>query len=261
MPELREQLVELAEAGAREARVPGADAAVRRGRRRRRQLMAATVLGVLVLAGGVVAVDRWAGGWGGSGPPTGGRPRPSATTLQPIDPARMFWGPESPKPAGPLRQMAEGTFKGRHWAFYLFRGRAAPPDPPGERWCNALVDWRPDGRLAGWNVGCGLEQELRRGRELTWHLDEPVENRMFVYHGTVTRQAARIRFQIGDQPPFEARIVDLGAQFPYNWYVAVFSPRGGTRTMLDRNIPKTATVLDASGRVICTSGSEPDRCG
>jgi hypothetical protein len=258
MRDLREHLVELAEAGAREARVPGAQAAVRRGRRRRQQLAAAAAVVVLGLLGGVVTVDRWWGGWGVTQPVPGGRPRPSATTLQPIDPARMFGDPESPRLVGPLRLVAEGTFKGRHWAFYLYRGRPAPPDPPGERWCSALVDWRPDGTLAGWSVGCGLEQELRSGRKLTLHGGEPVENKVFVYHGAVTRRAARVRFQIGAQEPFEARIVDLGAEFPNNWYIAVFSPRGGTRTMLDRRVPKTATVLDAGGRIICTT--EHDGC-
>ena len=87
------------------------------------------------------------------------------------------------------------------------------------------MDWRPDGTLAGWNGGCDIQEQLGGGRKLTVSLDEPVE----------------------------ARIVDLGAQFPNNWYVAVFSPRGGTRTMLDRNVRKTATVLDAAGRVICTT--------
>jgi hypothetical protein len=255
MRDLREHLVELAEAGAGEARVPGAQTAVRRGRRRRRQLVAAAAVLVVGLLGGVVTVDRW---WGVTGPAPGGRPRPPATTLQPIDPARMFGDPESPRPIGPLRLMAEGSFKGRHWALYLYRGQAAPPDPPGERWCDALVDWRPDGSLAGSSVGCSLEQQLRTGRKLTLFLEEPVENKIFIYHGGVTRRAARIRFQLGDQPPFEARIVDLGPQFPTNWYIAVFSPQGGTRTMLDRRVPKTATVLDAAGRIICTT--EHDGC-
>jgi hypothetical protein len=197
-----------------------------------------------------------------TGPPTGARPRPPATTLQPIGPARLFSDPESPKPVGSLRLMAEGTFKGRHWAFYLYRGRPAPPDPPGERWCEALVDWRPDGILAGWSVGCSLvQQQLRAGRKLTLFLQEPVENKVFVYHGGVTRRAARIRFQVGDQPPFDARIVDLGAQFPNNWYIAVFSPEGGTRTMLDRSVRQTVTVLDAAGQTICTTTVDTRGCG
>jgi hypothetical protein len=262
MRELREHLVELAEAGERAARVPGAQAAIGRGRRRHRRLVAAVAVLLVALGGGVAAVDRWSGGWGLTGPPTGGRPRPPATTLQPIDPARLFDDPESPKPVGPLRLLAEGTFKGRHWAFYLFRERPAPPDPPGVRWCEMLVDWAPDGTLAGWHVGCGLEhQQLRAGRMLTVSLDEPVENQVFVYYGGVTRRAARIRFQIGDQPPFEARIIDPGPQFPNNWYIAVFSPEGGTRTMLDRSVRKTATVLDAAGQTICTTTVDPRGCG
>jgi hypothetical protein len=258
MRELRDHLAELAETGAREARVPGAQAAARRGRRRRQQLVAAAAVLLLGLVGGVVTVDRWWGGWGVTQPVPGGRPRPPATTLQPIDPARMFGDPESPRPVGPLRSMAEGSFKGRHWALYLYRGRPAPPDPPRERWCRALVDWNPAGRVVGWSVGCSLEQELRSGRKLTLSLEEPVANKVFVYHGAVTRHAARVRFQIDDQHPIEARIVNLGAQFPNNWYIAVFSPQGGTRTMLDRRVPKTATVLDATGRIICTT--EHDGC-
>jgi hypothetical protein len=161
--------------------------------------------------------------------------------------------PRGPSTGRPDSTHGRGSFKGRHWAFYLYRGRPAPPDPPGERWCDALVDWNPAGRVAGWSVGCGLAQELRSGRKLTLSLEEPVENEVFIYHGPVTRRAARVRFQIGDQQPFEARIVDLGTQFPYNWYIAFFSPKGGTRTMLDRRVRKTVTVLDAAGRIICTT--------
>ena len=245
------QLDEVIDTATRHATGPGPAELRRRLRRRRRQLVAAAAVMLLGLLGGVVAIDRWSSDWGLIQPPTGTRPRPSATTLQPINPADIFGNPESPKLVGSLRLMAEGSFKGRHWALYLYRGRPAPPDPPGVRWCSALVDWNPAGRVVGWSVGCGVEQELRSGRKLTLSLEEPVENKVFVYHGAVTRRAARVRFQIDDQQPVEARIVNLGAQFPNNWYIAVFSPQGGARTMLDPRVRKTVTVLDAAGRTIC----------
>jgi hypothetical protein len=261
MDDIRQQLNEVIDAATRHVTGPEPAKLRRRLRRRRQQRAAAAAMMVLALLGGILAVDRWSGGWDGTRPPTGARPRPPATTLQPIDPKRLFGDPESPKPVGSLRLMAEGTFQGRHWAFYLYRGRPAPPDPPGERWCEALVDWRPDGTLAGSSVGCSLvQQQLRAGHKLTLFLQEPVENKVFVYHGGVTRRAARIRFQIGDQPPFDARIVDLGAQFPNNWYIAVFSPEGGTRTMLDRRVRQTVTVLDAAGQTICTTTVDPGGC-
>jgi len=257
MHDLRDHLVELTEAGAREARVPGAQAAIRRGRRRRQVAAAAAVM-LLGLGGGVIAVDRWSSDWGVIGPPTGGRPRRPLTTLQPINPARMFGDPESPRLVGSLRLMTEGTFKGRHWAFYLYRGRPAPPDPPGVRWCSALVDWRPDGQVAGWSVGCSVEQQLRGGRKLTLSGEEPVENKVFIYHGGVTRRAARIRFQLTDQRHIEARIVDLGSQFPNNWYIVV----------LDSRMLAKITVLDAAGGTICARSfgptsppAERDGCG
>jgi hypothetical protein len=250
MRDLREHLVELAEAGKREARVPGAQAAIGRGRRRRRRLAAATAVLLLALGGSIAAVDRWSRG---TGMPPGGRPRPPATTLQPIEQAHIFDTPESARPVGPLRLVARGAFQGHPWAFYLYRGRPAPPDPPGVRWCEVLVNWEPGGSVTGWSGGCNIEELLGGGRRLTVSGDEPVENQMFVYYGGVTRRAARIRFQVGDQPPFEARIVDLGRQFPNNWFIAVFSPRGGARTMLDPRVRKTVTVLDADGRVICAT--------
>lgn len=262
MDDVRRQLDEVIDTATRHATGPGpAELRRRLRRRRRRQLVAAAAVMLLGLLGGVVAIDRWSSDWGLIQPPTGTRPRPPATTLQPINPADIFGNPESPKLVGSLRLMAEGSFKGRHWAFYLYRGRPAPPDPPGERWCSALVDWRPDGTVAGWSVGCGLEQQLGSGRKLTLSGGEPVENKVFVYYGGVTRRAARIRFQIGDQQPFEARIVDLGRQFPNNWYIAVFSPKGGTRTMLDRRVRQTVTVLDAAGRTICTTTVDAGGCG
>ena len=262
MDDVRRQLDEVIDTATRHATGPGpAELRRRLRRRRRRQLVAAAAVMLLGLLGGVVAIDRWSSDWGLIQPPTGTRPRPPATTLQPINPADIFGNPESPKLVGSLRLMAEGSFKGRHWAFYLYRGRPAPPDPPGERWCSALVDWRPDGTVAGWSVGCGLEQQLGSGRKLTLSGGEPVANKVFVYYGGVTRRAARIRFQIGDQQPFEARIVDLGRQFPNNWYIAVFSPKGGTRTMLDRRVRQTVTVLDAAGRTICTTTVDAGGCG
>jgi hypothetical protein len=42
---------------------------------------------------------------------------------------------------------------------------------------------------------------------------------------------------------------------------AVFSPEGGTRTILDRRIPLTVTVLDAAGQTICTTTVDPNGCG
>jgi hypothetical protein len=261
MDDVRRQLDEVIDTATRHATGPGPAELRRRLRRRRRQLVAAAAVMLLGLLGGVVAIDRWSSDWGLIQPPTGPRPRPPATTLQPINPADIFGNPESPKLVGSLRLMAEGSFKGRHWAFYLYRGRPAPPDPPGERWCSALVDWRPDGTVAGWSVGCSLEQQLGSGRKLTLSGGEPVANKVFVYYGGVTRRAARIRFQIGDQQPFEARIVDLGRQFPNNWYIAVFSPKGGTRTMLDRRVRQTVTVLDAAGRTICTTTVDAGGCG
>jgi hypothetical protein len=261
MDDVRRQLDEVIDTATRHATGPGPAELRRRLRRRRRQLVAAAAVMLLGLLGGVVAIDRWSSDWGLIQPPTGTRPRPPATTLQPINPADIFGNPESPKLVGSLRLMAEGSFKGRHWAFYLYRGRPAPPDPPGERWCSALVDWRPDGTVAGWSVCCSLEQQLGSGRKLTLSGGEPVENKVFVYYGGVTRRAARIRFQIGDQQPFEARIVDLGRQFPNNWYIAVFSPKGGTRTMLDRRVRQTVTVLDAAGRTICTTTVDAGGCG
>jgi hypothetical protein len=169
--------------------------------------------------------------------------------------------PWPPSPGQPPR--SPGSWWWRSWATHgRGRPRSAWHDPPGERWCEALVDWRPDGILAGWSVGCSLvQQQLRAGRKLTLFLQEPVENKVFVYHGGVTRRAARIRFQVGDQPPFDARIVDLGAQFPDNWYIAVFSPEGGTRTMLDRSVRQTVTVLDAAGQTICTTTVDTRGCG
>jgi hypothetical protein len=261
MDDVRRQLDEVIDTATRHATGPGPAELRRRLRRRRRQLVAAAAVMLLGLLGGVVAIDRWSSDWGLIQPPTGTRPRPPATTLQPINPADIFGNPESPKLVGSLRLMAEGSFKGRHWAFYLYRGRPAPPDPPGERWCSALVDWRPDGTVAGWSVCCSLEQQLGSGRKLTLSGGEPVANKVFVYYGGVTRRAARIRFQIGDQQPFEARIVDLGRQFPNNWYIAVFSPKGGTRTMLDRRVRQTVTVLDAAGRTICTTTVDAGGCG
>jgi hypothetical protein len=266
MRDLRDNLEELAEAGAREARVPGARPAMRRGRRRRQQRAAGAVVVVLALLAGGVAVNRWSN-WSGTtvaGP--GERPRPPVTTLEPVDPgqfAQILHGPvgtgEDSRLAGSPRRMAEGTFQGRHWALYLLRVRITKTARPagGElQWCKAMVDWKPDGRIDGTSTQCNFDRGMPADSALTLGLDEPVENQVFVYQGWVTRRAARIRFELTGQPPFEAqRIIDLGGQFPNNWYVAFFSPLGGTATMLDPTVRTTVTVLDAEGRTICAQAS------
>jgi hypothetical protein len=262
MRDLRDNLEELAEAGAREARVPGARPAMRRGRRRRQRRAAGAVVVLLALLAGGVAVDRWSN-WSGTtvvGP--GERLRPPVTTLEPANLeqlARNLRGPtgsgEDRRLVGSPRRMAEGTFQGRHWALYLFRQRvtkAAQPTVGELRWCKAMVGWEPDGHIDGTSILCNFDQDLPAGSTLTLGLDEPVENQVFVYQGWVIRRAARIRFQLTGQPPFEAqRIVDLGGQFPNNWYVAFFSPLGGTATMLSPKVRTTVTALDAAGRTIC----------
>lgn len=267
MRDLRDNLEELAEAGAREARVPGARPAMRRGRRRRQQRAAGAAVVVLALLAGGVAVNRWSN-WSGTavvGP--GARLRPPVTTLEPANLeqlARNLGGPigsgEDSRLVGRPRRMAEGTFQGRHWRLYLFRLRITKATQPagGElQWCKAMVDWKPDGRIDGTSTLCNFDQDLPAGSTLTLGLDEPVENQVFVYQGWVTRRAARIRFQLTGQPLFEAqRIVDLGGQSPNNWYVAFFSPQGGTATMLDPKVRTTVTVLDAEGRTICATTFE-----
>jgi hypothetical protein len=262
MRDLREHLVELSEAGSRQARVPGAPAAIHRGRRRRRQLAAGAALMAMALIGGFL-VGRWITGWGGGEPDMGGSPRPPATTLQPFPVERFLMaGPgEVRQLDGPVRLMAEGSAKGRHWAFYLYSLRHTAGAGPGQvQFCQGLVDWEPNGRVGGWHSVCHSEQELRIDRRLTLGLDEPVENELFVYQGLVTKQAARIRFQLTGQQPFETqRIIDLGSQAPNNWYLAFFSPKGGTKTMLNPRVLTRATVFDAAGRTICaeTFGRNP----
>jgi hypothetical protein len=261
MRDLREQLVELSEAGSSQARVPGARAAIHRGRRRRRRLATGAALMAVALLAGVL-VGPWMSGWGGGNPDVGRPPRPPATTLQPFTGEQFLMaGRGTARLDGPVRLLAEGTVKRRHWAFYLYRVRdTKAPRSEQAQVCQGLVDWKPNGQLAGWSGVCRSNREMRTDRKLTLGLDEPVENQLFVYQGLVTKQAARIRFQLTGQQPFETqRIVDLGAEFPSNWYLAFFSPKGGTKTMLDPSVLTRVTVFDAAGRTICveTFGRNP----
>jgi hypothetical protein len=82
MHDLRDHIRELAEAGASEARVPGAQHAILRGRRRRLGQVGGAAVMVLALVAGGVAVQRLTGESDTTLMAPGKRPQPPATILE-----------------------------------------------------------------------------------------------------------------------------------------------------------------------------------
>jgi hypothetical protein len=188
MHDLRDRLVEVAAAA---TGVPGPEAAIRRGRRRRRHLVGGLVLAVALLAGGIVPAGRLVGVVTQRDAVAGGPAGPSCGTLPP------FPGPAGSgmrvELVGCVRTVAEGKFGALDWRLSVWRQR-----------------WTPK-----------------------W----------------VPAQASRVRIQVDGQPPFDGqRIVDPGPEIPggHRLFVAFFSPKGGTDTMLHAKVK--FTVLDGAGR-------------
>jgi hypothetical protein len=117
MSDLRERLLEAAEAAARQGRTPGAAAAVRRGRQRRRRLIAgAASLVVLVLLAGTLGVDRL------------------TSRRTPLAPAPTTTAPPTtrPVPAGPVTRVPAGGFEVPLPAGWTVGQVEGPPAERGE---------------------------------------------------------------------------------------------------------------------------------
>jgi hypothetical protein len=239
MHDLRDRLVEVAEAAAAATGVPGSEAAIRRGRRRRRHLVGGLVLAVALLAGGIVPAGRLVGVVTQRDAVAGGPAGPSCGTLPP------FPGPIGSgmlvELVGCVRTVAEGKFGALDWRLSVWRQRWTPQRGarPQLQICSRLQHTQT----------CLPVAELLRRRTAGFSLAEPIQNTLFAYTGWVPTQASRVRIQVDDQPPFDAqRIVDPGPQIlgGRRLFVAFFSPKGGTDTMLHARVK--FTVLDGAGR-------------
>ena len=234
MTELEQRLRRFAQEGARQARPPGANAAIRRGRLRRRRLVGAAALILAALLGAGLGVQDVL--------------RPSS--IQPVAPA--------PPPTLPPTRCVRGVCVGINDplpsppAFESVPGRViAHGTQPGYRW--RLVIRRKK-----------LTRNQREVVSIFQHDDvyspgadlvtlEPVTLSLLtpskqypVVSGIVTDRAARVRLWLEHDgrvlAPVEVRMIDGGRGFPENFFVA-FVPQG--------SVLRDVVLIDRRGQPIC----------
>jgi hypothetical protein len=236
MSELRERLLEAADAAAREGRVPPAGAVVARGRRRRARLVGATaVLVVAAVVAGLVGIDRLAGR------PAPLSPVPTTSTVAPevwipsVTPltVRAHPGPyPGPDPGGIVRDVTSlvrgchGTSRIRLWmrAQRMVWLVAAKPTPPGQ----ARVCWVTGLMSQGGGGGLGTQEDKLKPLDVTF-ADGGGNGRLGVVSGAVTRQAVRVRVLFRKGPPLELVPVDGGDGVPVNFFAGMFLGLGPPR--------------------------------
>jgi hypothetical protein len=257
--DLDQRLRMLAEEGARLASAPGIEAALRRGRQRRRHLVAAcaAVLSVAMVGGGF-GLRSWLD------PATDRIAAPPATTI-PEDTQRGLEVRKVSRPAADTITI-EGTMDGVAWRYTLDREQSR-----GQQvWADSIHFQNGGGGKA---VGLFLSfprsftQDTLNADGLEFILGPVRDRRVPVYlqvenastvdqqwdrllTAKVTKQAAvlRVTLQRGSEglPPVDVRPIPGGAGIP--WNLAVFKLPAGTAA-------KELALLDSRGRLIASATS------
>jgi hypothetical protein len=233
MSELRERLLEAADAAAREGRVPPAGTVVARGRRRRARLVGATaVLVVAAVVAGLVGIDQLASRPAPLSPVPTTRPTTSTAPAQVWIPSvtpltvRAHPGPyPGPDPGRIVRDVTSlvrgchGTSRIRLWMraqrqVWLV---AAKPTPPGQ----ARVCWATGLMNQGGGGGLGTQQTKLKPLAVTFALGDG-NGQLGVVSGAVTRQAVRVRVLFRKGRPLELVPVDGGDGVPVNFFAGMF---------------------------------------
>jgi hypothetical protein len=231
--DLTDHLQELAEGAAREVRPPGADLALRQGRRRRRRRVAAVVLAA-VLAAGVVYQGRLAD-WSAPAPPAG-----------PGDGDEGAWSALFPVPLTGVVEVGHGQLPpGASWR--LIAGRYSQPNPDGRRELvgglivavrghdqhSAMVTFDEPVQLA---VDASPMENLKLPRRPVFGAVSPRAARVVV----IPRRGGTVL------APVQARLLDQPPGIPARFWVAVL-PAGGTPALAVHQVRS----YDADGRELC----------
>jgi hypothetical protein len=271
MSDLGERFQVLADAAAREGRLPGAAAAIRRARQRQLRLAGGVAsLLVVLLVAGVVLVDRVAGG------PDAPTPLPAVgpPSTQPL-PGTFAVRTDQPAAGTPEHRLLERTkvilnqcrgggspeLIGWVQAPNFVLMVAAKPPRPGEGWiCQVHGFLLPDGNMGvtteRW-INNGLSPPTRKRLAATGAtLGVPAGRGALAYaQGYATKQAARVRLlREGGRPPLLFTLVDPGDRFPVKFLMGLFEATPAERSPFTK-----VEALDHAGRAIatCTPGAPP----
>ena len=235
MSDLQERLRQFADEGARQARPPGVEAAMRRGRRRQQRLVGAVGLAlVTVLAGGLGV------GWvvrTRATEPAGPGPVPTLQSTRPAERPRLRAFPPA---RGTV--VAQGTHRGYHWRLVVRRNKL----PHNQVEIYQLFETDAD-LIADSGSGALEPVTLTVGQ----HGPPNEEN---VVSGAVTRQAAVVRLQLERSgvplAPVDLQAIDAGSNVPARFFVT-FVPPG--------SVLREIVLLDRLGQRICHQRLSPGR--
>jgi hypothetical protein len=283
MTDLRERLLELAEAAGREGHTAGPRAAIRRGRRRRLALAGGTVvLLALALLAGAVGTDRLTDRDALLAPP--GTAGPATTQPAPTDASpppdrgamEVLPGVAPPGPvyqrqvrelAGELARCRGGGPKvivGWGKALVGTWMLAAKPPRPGEDWLcwsHGLFDVAGAGAGGIGNHG-GPGTPLRQLEAGGDHNIRASGRSWGQVVGIVTKRAARVLVVFDNGiAPLWLEPIEAGARFPVNFYVGFHREPDNLARPANWQVARVA-AFDAAGRLVavCQATGPGDRC-
>lgn len=230
MTDLSSRLQELAEGAARQMRPPGTDLARRRGRQRRRRLVAGMALAAALLAVGVVGVGQLAD-WSAATPPVSPSPNVQSSTERQVTPeVDIGHGQTAHGVTWRLRALETQSTDGKRAV--VARLTVSVPGQPDT---GAQERFEEPVRL-------GVDARLAEG----FPPDLPVRP----VYGAVSRQTARVvvipkQGQFTVLSPVPAKLLDGGSRLPAKFWIAFLSPGPAGQT-----VHQTRTY-NASGRELC----------
>lgn len=268
MSDLQTRLQKAADEAAHHSRLPGPDAAIRRGRQRRRRLLGGTAsLVVLVLVVGALGSGRWASRQTPLAPapttsPTTTSPTPTSVTRTPaavkkvvkLD-VQVHLGPAgfpdrfgmASDLTGQMEQCEGGTAQVRMWAQVLGETWVLAAREPlaGKNWiCWADGLWdKGGGSLFGGHGGSTNRLKLLQASQLGDTIAGKGE--LAAVGGPVTRQAVRLRILFRNGPPIDVVPLEVGPQFPVKFYAVFYLQPAKTAWM-----PERVVAYDQTGRKI-----------
>jgi hypothetical protein len=277
MSDLQTRLQQAADEAARRGRIPGPEAAIRRGRQRRRRLLGGTAsLVVLVLVAGALGTGRLASRQPPLAPtPTTTAPTTTSVTRIPAAGKKAIpldvqvhlapsgfpdrWGVASDL-TNQMRRCKGGTAQIRMWAQVLGEtwALAAKEPLPGEDWiCWADGLWQTNGAIL--YAGHGGSKDRLKLLQAS-QLGDPIAGKgeLAAVGGPVTRQAVRLRVLFRNGPPIDVVPLEIGPQFPVKFYAVFYLQPAKTAWM-----PERVVAYDTAGHRIAecyTTTRDGDVC-
>jgi hypothetical protein len=265
MSDLQTRLQRAADEAARQGRTRGPEAAIRRGRQRRRRVLSGAALFVaLVLLAGILGTGRLTSRQPPLAPAPTSTTTPTATSVTRIPTAvkkvipldvQVHLGPSgfpdrfgmASDLTGQMEQCEGGTAQVRMWAQVLDEiwVLAAKEPLPGKNWiCWSDGMWtNRGGGVFGGHGGPKNRLKLLQASQLAMTVRGKGE--LAVVGGPVTRQAVRLRILFRNGPTIDLELQELGPRFPVKFYAVAYLQPAKTAWM-----PERVVAYNQAGRKI-----------